>query len=50
MPGGVATGVVDERRGELDDPLEQLPLREVPRAHPRRLEQLVGEEEVTRFA
>ena len=46
MPVRVAAHAVDERRRELDQALVELPLAEVGRAHPGRLEELVGEEEV----
>ena len=42
----VAADAVDVRRGQLDQALEERPLGEVVRAHPGRLEQLVGLEEV----
>ena len=42
----VATDVVDVCRGELDEALEERPLAGIVGAHPGRLEQLVGLEEV----
>ena len=46
MPSRVAARTVDVRGRELDDALDELALGEVAAAHPRRLEQLVGEEVV----
>src|SRR5262245_11232620 len=42
----VATRLMHERGGQLDQALDQLALGEVAGAHPRRLEQLVRLEEV----
>src|SRR5207253_1598220 len=43
----VATGRVDERGAELDQALEEVALAWIVGAHPGRLEDLVGIEEVT---
>src|SRR5215213_5125206 len=42
----IRSGAVDERRGELDEPLEKLAFREIRRPHPRRLPELVRQEPV----
>ena len=45
-PAGLPRTPWTKRRRELDQALQQLALGEIVRAHPRRLEQLMGEEPV----